>query len=502
MLEKINRLKDPDSKSLKKKKLKSSAIGGLKKITLNANQDYPLSTLKDTILDQYINDINRPYFQDCDIAIGTNDNQPITTYIDNDGDECDFWKFCSDKLRNSNHALRLFILSVKVGSNDFTLNSSNTNSLTRVPEAHHSTNSSKMSEMLQTQLTSEINSRKIDEKKILQPTTNTSSSPPSALKLSQILSPSFTSDLDTSTSQLSGEFGEFRDKFEFKIPEAKTGLDKLNLSIKKVEYSDLQFTNVTLGRGGQGIVIKGFYLKTEVAIKSITKSFSDRQILKEISLLDKIRHQNIISIMAVSSTPTQFHIVMEFFDSISLYSLLFDESKKTSAAKYMSSKNNIALQLCTAVSYLHLQTPPIVHRDIKPANLLINEIGFLKLCDLGLGKCSSLEKSLQSSMEISMKGTYFYIAPEIVLGRGVANTTTDVWAVACTLVELFSGNAVWQLSRSNRSVVVFLTEKFSNYKVPNIRNAPTFMQKTLLHCFSYSQEKRPSITVLQDLFLN
>lgn len=45
-------------------------------------------------------------------------------------------------------------------------------------------------------------------------------------------------------------------------------------------------------------------------------------------LLDKIRHPNIISIMAVCSSITQFHIVMEYFKSDSLFDIIFKPEVK------------------------------------------------------------------------------------------------------------------------------------------------------------------------------
>lgn len=250
-----------------------------------------------------------------------------------------------------------------------------------------------------------------------------------------------------------------------------------------------------MGRGGQGVVLKGKYVGTEVAIKSMIKSSTNKLILREMEFLDKIRHPNIISIMAVSSTATQYHIVMEFFDSVSMYSLLFDASKKTLVPIYLSSKNNIAHQLCTAVAYLHLQRNPIIHRDIKPCNILINKYGFLKLCDLGMGKCSALDSNLQSSVTGSMKGTYLYMAPEIILNNEIPNESTDMWAIGCTFVELYSEQSVWKFNKVH-NILIFLMDVFKKRRLPDDKGIPLFMRNNVLNCFNYISKLRPQISIL------
>lgn len=193
------------------------------------------------------------------------------------------------------------------------------------------------------------------------------------------------------------------------------------MSIPLIKECNLQFSNKILGKGGFGIVRKGKYLGTDVAIKSLTIGKNLRLIYKEIKLLDKIRHPNIISIMTACESLSQFHIVMEFFDSHSLHSILFKEKFKLDTNLEL----NVMHQLACAISYLHLQPIPIIHRDIKPANTLINKYNVVKLCDLGLGKCNALSTGLQSTAT-EMQGTYVFMAPEIIIHCQEATTSSDI----------------------------------------------------------------------------
>lgn len=84
---------------------------------------------------------------------------------------------------------------------------------------------------------------------------------------------------------------------------------KLNFSIDIIEESRVEIGDTLLGRGAQGSVYKGKYLGTEVAIQIIQKGKQDREILKEIKLLNDVNHPNIVLIMAVCLTKTQYYLV-------------------------------------------------------------------------------------------------------------------------------------------------------------------------------------------------
>lgn len=100
----------------------------------------------------------------------------------------------------------------------------------------------------------------------------------------------------------------------------------------------------------------------------------------------------------------------------------------------------------------------IIHADIKPDNILINEArSSLKICDLGSatdGADNPITPYLVSR---------FYRAPEIILGLPY-DCAIDVWAIGCTLYELFTGRILFA-GRSNNQMLRAIMEcqgKFSH----------------------------------------
>ena len=244
------------------------------------------------------------------------------------------------------------------------------------------------------------------------------------------------------------EFEVEDSELEVKIPIFKPPTTKkiyseeiaeLKLSVDEIDEKLLSFTGLRLGTGGQGVVSKAKYLGTTVAVKSIAKrdTATNKLTLREIKLLDSIRHPNFIFVMAVSQNPTQYHLILEFFDSHNLSEILRDKDIKQIYGLDKDKKNKIGKEICTGINYLHKKFG-IVHRDIKPNNILVNTNLDVKICDLGLSRSDNLNEDLMSTTTGTIRGTYIYMSPEILLHNKKAVFSSDVWSFGCTVVEIYS----------------------------------------------------------------
>ncbi|NCB91495.1 MAG: serine/threonine protein kinase [Clostridia bacterium] len=85
----------------------------------------------------------------------------------------------------------------------------------------------------------------------------------------------------------------------------------------------------------------------------------------------------------------------------------------------------LGMDICTALEYCHAQN--IIHRDIKPSNIFVSERGDFKLGDFGVARQMGT-----NSMSMSRKGTYSYMAPEMLNSRRY-NHTADIYALGLVL---------------------------------------------------------------------
>ncbi|QHN88966.1 uncharacterized protein DS421_16g568050 [Arachis hypogaea] len=83
-----------------------------------------------------------------------------------------------------------------------------------------------------------------------------------------------------------------------------------------------------------------------------------------------------------------------------------------------------------------LELVDLFFRDIKGANLLVNESGIVKLADFGMAKILS-----GNSYELSLKGSPYWMAPEVMKAAIKNESNPDVWSLGCTIIEMLSRKA-------------------------------------------------------------
>ena len=76
----------------------------------------------------------------------------------------------------------------------------------------------------------------------------------------------------------------------------------------------------------------------------------------------------------------------------------------------------------------------IIHRDIKPENIMVDENGVFKLGDFGIAR-----KMEKSTKDLSLKGTFTYMAPEVYHGERY-DTRVDQYSLGIVLFRLMNRN--------------------------------------------------------------
>lgn len=228
----------------------------------------------------------------------------------------------------------------------------------------------------------------------------------------------------------------------------------------------LIFRDKLLGEGQFGKVYLASWHKTEVVAKVINEDIPEdkkKLFIKELDVLTKIHHPNVVQVMGYVSDP--FIIVMEYLPKGELLEYVQNNTLN------IKKKINICLDILRALNYLHNRKPfYIVHRDLKPQNVVMSPSGKAKLADFGISRIFSGESlkrniSLEGILEEDNKenkeqgspsdltanvGSPRYMSPEIK-SEIKYDYKTDIWSAGIIFAELFENvrynkNFYWQKS--------------------------------------------------------
>lgn len=203
------------------------------------------------------------------------------------------------------------------------------------------------------------------------------------------------------------------------------------------------------GQFGQAHLVEHRVTGAIRAVKTISKSkFSrstDRKIhfqelRNEIEIMKTMRHNNIIQLFDVFESRNELHIVMEICSG----GELFDRIKAQPDGAYNEQDAAIVLrQICKGLAYLHEHK--IAHCDLKPDNFLFigpAQDAALKIIDFGMSKFVKRRKYFKS-----LRGTPYYIAPEVIKGR--YSEHADMWSFGVVMFVMLFGYPPFHADNDN-----------------------------------------------------
>ena len=190
----------------------------------------------------------------------------------------------------------------------------------------------------------------------------------------------------------------------------------------------------TLGKGNFAIVKLGIHklTKSKVAVKIVNKRELDKENLnkigREIEIMRRLSHKNIIKLYQVMESDCFMYIITEFAANGEIFDWLVTNKKmcESQAARTFA-------QILNAVNYCHVNN--VVHRDLKAENLLLDHEGNIKLADFGFSNYFSAGQTLKTWC-----GSPPYAAPELFEGREYDGPRADIWSLGVCLYVLVSGS--------------------------------------------------------------
>lgn len=218
-------------------------------------------------------------------------------------------------------------------------------------------------------------------------------------------------------------------------------------------YKDFVIHNETIGQGAFATVKKVIERSTgdSYAVKIINRRKALNtgggmvEVQRELSILRKLNHPNIVSLKSFYEDIDNYYLVMEFVPGGDLMDFVTANGPLEEVAAQVVTK-----QILQGINYVHKLG--ISHRDLKPDNILImqDDPVTVKITDFGLAKISD-----NSTFMKTFCGTLAYVAPEIITGKygnsqsqtqysqqqqTLYDNSVDMWSLGCLVYVILTGH--------------------------------------------------------------
>ncbi|KAL3834085.1 hypothetical protein ACJIZ3_008821 [Penstemon smallii] len=238
------------------------------------------------------------------------------------------------------------------------------------------------------------------------------------------------------------KFLEAESAIIFKDETEKVNVEELPLfSFETLSKSTYQFhENYLLGRGGFGLVYKG-YLKNGkvIAVKRLSAASGqgNEEFLNEVAVISKLQHRNLVRLIGCCVEGEERMLIYEYMPKKSLEGYLFDPNHQSQKILDWKKRFYIIESIGRGLLYLHMDSRlKIIHRDLKPSNVLLDEDWNPKISDFGMARIFGGNEGFGNTSRVV--GTYGYMAPEYAMD-GRFSEESDVYSFGVLMLEIISG---------------------------------------------------------------
>ncbi|KDP41493.1 hypothetical protein JCGZ_15900 [Jatropha curcas] len=241
-----------------------------------------------------------------------------------------------------------------------------------------------------------------------------------------------------------------------------------------------------VGAGSFGTVHRAEWHGSDVAVKVLSvQDFHDdqlREFLREVAIMKRVRHPNVVLFMGAVTKRPHLSIVTEYLPRGSLYRLIH----RPTAGEMLDQRRRLrmALDVAKGINYLHCLNPPVVHWDLKSPNLLVDKNWTVKVCDFGLSRFKA--NTFISSKSVA--GTPEWMAPEFLRGEP-SNEKSDVYSFGVILWELVTMQQPWN-GLSPAQVVGAVA--FQNRRLTIPPNTSPALTSLMESCWADDPAQRPT----------
>ncbi|VFQ97079.1 unnamed protein product [Cuscuta campestris] len=253
---------------------------------------------------------------------------------------------------------------------------------------------------------------------------------------------------------------------------------------------ELDFTNsIELAKGTFHIAS---WRGTQVAVKKfgeevIADEEKVRAFIDELTLLQKIRHPNVVQFLGAVTQSSPMMIVVEYLPKGDLRAYLDKNGplKPTKALRF-------AMDIARGMNYLHENKPEaIIHRDLEPSNILRDVTGHLKVADFGISKLVKVTNRVREDRPLACdEASCRYVAPEVFKNEEY-DTKVDVFSFALILQEMIEGCPPFRAKKDNEVPKSYAAKQRPPFKAPAKFYAHG-LKELIEECWNDKPSERPT----------
>eukprot|EP00047_Mylnosiga_fluctuans_P018833 m.75505 g.75505 ORF g.75505 m.75505 type:complete len:634 (+) comp7820_c0_seq1:67-1968(+) len=217
-------------------------------------------------------------------------------------------------------------------------------------------------------------------------------------------------------------------------------------------------------------------------ILHIDKPSSMQHFRREVQMLSRCKHPNIVLLLGASLDESNPFVCTELADGGTLYAFLHNSTEKLSLSWVLGK----AEEICAGMVYL--SNLHIIHRDLKSLNILLASVPgrtqkIAKICDFGLSRVLD-----HATMVTGSSGTAGWMAPEIIKHE-ITSETCDVFSYGIVLWEMMTRQIPWQ---GMTAVQVIFAVGNHGRRPPIPADSPQLFAELITRCWAQERTARPS----------